>query len=84
MPIIAMKINEELIPNYYRRQPDTIHLKVGESMPCNNGDSFIFADGVTVKITDDGALEGVLPGTTYVEKYISGTNSIFAYKVIVE
>ncbi len=69
---------------YYRLHPDTIHLKVGESMPCINGDSFIFADGVTVKIADDGALEGVLPGTTYVEKYISETNSVFAYKVIVE
>lgn len=69
---------------YYRQNPDTIQLKVGESMPCTNGDSFIFADGVTVKIADDGTLEGVLPGTTYVEKYISGTNSVFAYKVIVE
>ena len=69
---------------YYRQNPDTIQLKVGESMPCTNGDSFIFADGVTVKIADDGTLEGLLPGTTYVEKYISGTNSVFAYKVIVE
>ena len=69
---------------YYRLHPDTIHLKVGESMPCINGDSFIFADGVTVRIADDGALEGVLPGTTYVEKLIAETNSIFAYKVIVE
>ena len=69
---------------YYRLHPDTIQLKVGESMQCNNGDSFIFADGVTAKIAVDGALEGVLPGTTYVEKYISETNSIFAYKVIVE
>lgn len=69
---------------YYRLHPDTIHLKVGESMPCDNGESFIFADGVTVIIADDGALAGVLPGTTYVEKYITLTNSIFAYKVIVK
>lgn len=69
---------------YYKLHPDTIHLKVGESMSCDNGESFIFADGVTVKIADDGALAGVLPGTTYVEKYIALTNSIFAYKVIVK
>ena len=69
---------------YYRLHLDTIQLKVGESMQCNNGDSFIFADGVTAKIAVDGALEGVLPGTTYVEKLIAETNSIFAYKVIVE
>ena len=69
---------------YYKLHPDTIHLKVGESMPCINGDSFIFADGVTVRIADDGILEGVLPGTTYVKKYIAETNSIFAYKVLVE
>ena len=41
-------------------------------------------DSISFIEKDDGALEGVLPGTTYVEKYISGTNSIFAYKVIVE
>ena len=68
---------------YYKLQEKGIQLKVGESMTCNSGDSYIFADGIVAKIEDEN-LVGVIPGTTYIEKLIAVTNTIHAYKVIVE
>jgi len=69
---------------YYRLQPETIRLKVGDSpLTFSNGDSFVFADGVIARITEKG-LQGVSMGTTYVQLYIAESNSIIAYKVVVE
>ena len=69
---------------YYRLQPETIRLKVGDSpLAFSNGDSFVFADGVVARITEEG-LQGVSMGTTYVQLYIAESNCIIAYKVVVE
>ena len=69
---------------YYRVQPEVLRLKVGGgSLVCENGDSFVFADGIIVHIVQ-GGLQGVTKGTTYVQKYIAETNQKIAYKVVVE
>ena len=69
---------------YYRVQPEVLHLKVGGGpLVCENGDSFVFADGIYVRIVQ-GGLQGVTKGTTYVHKYIAETNQKIAYKVVVE
>ena len=61
---------------YYRLQPKVIHLQAGgEPLECDGGDSFVFADGVVVSITD-GKLQGVSRGTTYIQKYVADTNGI--------
>ena len=69
---------------YYRLQPEVLHLQAGgEPLTCKNGDYFLFADDVVTSIVD-GDLQGKTNGTTYVQKYISKTNQIVAYKVVVE
>lgn len=69
---------------YYRLQPEPIHLKVGgEPATCQNGDTFVFADGAQVSVIDN-KLYGVASGTTYIQKYVAATQTILAYKVIVE
>ncbi len=69
---------------YYRVQPEVLRLKVGGGpLVCENGDSFVFADGIIVHIVQ-GGLQGVTKGTTYVQKYIAETNQKIAYKVVVE
>ena len=80
----ALEVMTKMGPfTYYKLQPDIICLKVSESLSCDEDDSFIFADGVVTRI-DDGKLVGVSPGTTYVEKLTSATNTVLAYKVVVE
>ena len=69
---------------YYRLQSEVIMLRVGEEpLTCSGGDSFVFADGVVTKISDSKLL-GLTKGMTYIQKYIAATESILAYKVIVE
>ena len=69
---------------YYRLQPEVLHLQAGgEPLACENGDSFVFADGVVARIAD-GGLQGIAKGTTYVQKRIAETDCIVAYKVVVE
>lgn len=68
---------------YYRLQPETLHLGVGETLTCEDGDSFVFADGVVASIGDN-KLVGQTAGTTYVQKYISTSSSIVSYKVVIE
>lgn len=68
---------------YYRLQAETIHLHIGESISCAEGDSFVFADGVVVSISDD-KLIGVEKGSSYILKYFTATNTIVAFRVIVE
>ena len=69
---------------YYRLQPKVLRLQAGsEPLACENGDSFVFADGVVVRIVE-GGLQGVAKGTTYVQKHIAKTDSIVAYKVLIE
>ncbi len=68
---------------YYKLQPETLHLQVNETLTCEVGDSFVFADGVTVAIQDN-KLVGLSAGVTYIQKYIAGSDAVFSYKVIVE
>ena len=69
---------------YYRLQPEVLHLQAGgEPLACENGDSFVFADGVVARIAE-GKLQGVTKGTTYVQKRIAETDCIVAYKVLIE
>lgn len=80
----ALEVMTKMGPfTYYRLQSETIRVGVNESIVCEDDDSFVFADGVVVKI-EDGKLVGASSGTTYVEKFIAATNKIIAYKVIVE
>jgi hypothetical protein len=55
---------------------------VSGSLTCDEGDSFTFADGVTVAI-QDGKLVGLMAGETYILKYLAASKSIVAYKVVV-
>ena len=69
---------------YYRLQPEVIHLHVGgELMACDGGDSFVFADGVTVSIVEC-KLKGLTKGTTYVQKHIVEIDNVVSYKLVVE
>ena len=68
---------------YYRLQPDIIYLKVNESMACDDGDSWLFADTVFASIIENN-LVALAKGTTYIQKFIGSTNTIIAYKVIIE
>lgn len=69
---------------YYRLQPEIILLQTGgEPLVCGNDDKYIFADGVFARI-ENGNLQGITKGTTYVEKYLAVMDCIVAYKVVVE
>ena len=68
---------------YYKLQPETLRLQVNETLTCEVGDSFVFADGVTAAIQDN-KLVGISTGETYIQKRIAASNAIFSYKVIVE
>lgn len=80
----ALEVMTKMGPfNYFKLRPEVIHLRVNEPIVYEEGDFFVFADGVIAKI-EDGKLIGVSTGTTYVEKLIVATNTIYAYKVFVE
>lgn len=68
---------------YYRLQPDVIRMKVNDSLSCEEGDSWIFADDVLARINGNN-LVALVKGTTYIQKLIGTTNIIVAYKVIIE
>ena len=69
---------------YYKVQPETLYLQtLGEPLLCDDGDTFVFADGVLTKIVDN-QLYGFSEGTTYIQKYIAKSNSIVSYKVVIE
>jgi hypothetical protein len=55
---------------------------VSGTLTCDEGDSFTFADGVTVAI-QDGKLVGLMAGETYILKYLNAIKGIVAYKVVV-
>ncbi len=68
---------------YYKLQDDVIYLEVGgESLKCEPQNSFVFADGCVVKI-ENNDLVGVVPGTTYIQKYIAEQDVVIAFKVVV-
>lgn len=67
---------------YYKLHPETLHLQLNGTVACEDGDSFVFADGVTATIHDN-KLVGLAVGVTYVQKYVASINTIFSYKVIV-
>ena len=67
---------------YYKVQPETLNLQVNGTLTCQEGDLFIFADGVKVAIQDN-KLVGLSSGETYIQKYIATSKRIVSYKVIV-
>ena len=67
---------------YYKVQPELLHLQVNGTLECEEGDSFVFADGVIATIQDN-KLIGLAPGETYIQKYIADSKRIVAYKVVV-
>lgn len=67
---------------YYRVLPETLTLQVNGMLTCEEGDSFVFADGVRATIQDN-KLVGLMPGETYIQKYIADSKRIVSYKVIV-
>lgn len=69
---------------YYKLQNEVIHLSVSSSpFVCKNGEECIFADGVIVKVSHN-QLVGLTEGISYVLILQSATNTIMAYKVVVE
>ena len=69
---------------YYKLQDETINLRVSTSpFSCQDGETIIFADGVLVQIVDN-KLIGLAPGISYILKFQPLTNTIGAYKVIIE
>ena len=68
---------------YYKVQRETLRLQVNGTLTCEDGDSFVFADGVTVAIQDN-ILVGLTTGVTYVQKHVAASNATFSYKVVVE
>lgn len=68
---------------YYKLGAEVITLHMDDVLECDNGDSFVFADGVIVDIAD-GKLIGKAKGVSYIQKYLSSSNKIFSYKVVVE
>lgn len=67
---------------YYKVQPETLTLQVNGTLTCEDGDSFVFADGVRANIQDN-KLVGLMSGETYIQKYIATSKRIVSYKVIV-
>lgn len=68
---------------YYRLQPEVIHLSVGgPALPCTDGETIVFSDGVIVGNADN-QLKGLVSGTTYILKNHTADNTILAYKVVV-
>lgn len=65
---------------YYKVQPELLHLQVNGTLECEEGDSFVFADGVIATIQDN-KLVGLALGETYIQKYIADSKRIVAYKV---
>lgn len=69
---------------YYKVQPESLRLRVnGAPMTCEDGDMFVFADGVMATIQNNN-LHGLMAGTTYIQKYISAKDVILSYKIIIE
>lgn len=68
---------------YYKLQSTVIKLKIGESVQYGEDENIVFADGVTVNLSD-GTLHGASHGVTYILKHVISSNIIEAYKVIVE
>lgn len=81
----ALAVMTQMGPfTYYKLQPETLTIRVnGLPITCEEGDSFVFADGVTAAI-QDGRLVGLRAGTTYVQKHSATSGSILSYKVVVE
>ena len=68
---------------YYRLQSETLRMQINGTIACEEGESFVFADGVIVSIQDN-KLVGLTVGETYIQKHIAASNAILSYRVIVE
>ena len=84
LPANSLSVMTKMGPfNYYRVKPDLIKLHVGESLTCDNGDSYVFADGVIARV-EGNQLYGVATGETYILKMLDSTQIIVGYKVVIE
>ena len=80
----ALSVMTKMGPfTYYKLLPETLRLQVKSTLTCEDGDSFVFADGVIVSIQDN-KLVGLAVGETYIQKHIAASNAILSYRVIVE
>ena len=80
----ALSVMTKMGPyTYYKLHPNPIRLKVGELLSCEDGESLIFADGVTAGI-EDNQLKGLALGETYILKMIGHDNRMMGYRVVVE
>ena len=68
---------------YYKLQPEVIRLQVGNTLSYEDEGVIIFVDGVIVK-SESNNLVGAAPGVTYILKREQSSNTIYAYKVIIE
>lgn len=68
---------------YYKLQTETLRVSINGTITCEEGESFVFADGVTVAIQGN-TIYGLKPGETYIQKRIAESNVILSYRVIVE
>ena len=79
----ALSVMTKMGPfTYYRLQPETLRLKVGESLTSGE-DEYIFADGVVARV-EGNKLTGIARGETYIIKMTASTQLNWAYKVVVE
>lgn len=68
---------------YLKLQTETLRVSINGTITCEEGESFVFADGVTVAIQGN-TIYGLKPGETYIQKRIAESNVILSYRVIVE
>lgn len=68
---------------YYKLQPEAIRMQVGNTLSYEDEGVIIFVDGVIVK-SESNNLVGATPGVTYMLKREQSSNTIYAYKVIIE
>lgn len=68
---------------YFRLQDKVINMTVGgDPIVCEEGDRFVFTDGVKV-VVEDGKLYAKSAGTSYIQLYKADTGLIVAYKVVI-
>ena len=79
----ALEVMTKMGPfTYYRLLPEIINIPNGSYMECGEGETFVFADDVKVRV-EDNKLYGIAEGTTYILKYIKASNLTCAFKVVV-
>ena len=80
----ALEVMTKMGPfTYYRLSPEIIYVQNGSYVECCEGETYVFADDVKVRI-EENKLYGISEGATYVIKYNATLNITYAYMVVVE